>query len=60
MRGMMRGEGTHAAPAGKQSSISIGEINVTSNNADPKAVADQIPKSIERYSMLAGANTGLV
>ena len=39
--------------------VTIGNINVTSSKADPKAVADQIPDSMRRYSMLAGINSGL-
>jgi hypothetical protein len=63
IKGMMRGEGTHMGARGattKTSSVNIGSINVTSNKADPKAVADQIPASMERYSMLSGINSGLV
>jgi hypothetical protein len=68
IRGMMKGEGTHVLDAGsksggagnKTSSVTIGSITVTSSKADPAAVADQIPDSIKRYSMLSGINTGLV
>jgi hypothetical protein len=50
-----------AGAAGKQSSVTInGGVHVTSSKADPKAVADQIPEAMKRYSMLAGVNTGLV
>jgi len=62
MRGMTRGEGTHlpkSAAPGPQSSVTIGSINVASNKADPKAVADEVPDAIKRYSMLGGINTGL-
>jgi hypothetical protein len=64
IRGMMRGEGTRIPTSntqGKQSSVTIhGGVNVTSSNADPKAVANEIPEAIKRSSLLAGANTGLV
>ena len=63
---MMRGEGTHhigkagGMTSNKTSSVTInGGINVSSNKADPAAVADQVPDAIKRYSMLAGINTGL-
>ena len=48
-------------PTGSQktSSVTIGTINVTSNKADPKAVADQIPDAMRRYSMVSGINAGL-
>lgn len=65
MRGMIHGEGSHIPlPAGggvsnKTSNFTIGTMNVTSNKADPKAVADEIPDSIKRWAMLTGANTGL-
>lgn len=51
--------GVTGAGVGKGASINIGTINVTSSKADPAAVADQIPESMRRYSMLAGINTGL-
>ena len=54
-------EGVKAGPPpGKQSSVTIDTINVTSSKADPKAVADEIPDAMKRYSMLGGINTGLV
>ena len=60
IRGMIRGEGTGGTSSHKTTSVNIGSINVTSGKADPKAVADQIPESIRRSSMLAGINSGLV
>lgn len=49
------------AAAGKQSSVTItGGIHITSNKADPKAVADEIPAAIGRSSRIVGMNTGLV
>jgi hypothetical protein len=65
MRGIMSGEGTHVprAPSSsttnKTSSVNIGTINVSSAKADPAAVADAIPDSVRRYSMLGGINSGL-
>lgn len=60
MHGMMRGEGTDGLGGNKTSSVNIGTINVSSNKADPKAVADQIPDAMRRFAMLGGADTGLV
>ena len=54
--GIDRGKGGAGGP---QSSVTIGTINVASSKADPKAVADQIPDAMRRYSMLAGINSGL-
>lgn len=63
MRGMIHGEGSHipmpAPTNNKTSSVTVGTINVASSKADPKAVADEIPDAIKRWTMLTGINTGL-
>ena len=51
--------GQKTGGANTTNNISISKIEVISNKADPKAVADQIPDAVRRSSMVNGMTTGL-
>lgn len=59
MRGMMSGEGTGGFVPQSRGVTINGGITINSPHADPAKVADEIPRAMQRYSMLMAANTGL-
>ena len=53
-----RAAGGGAQAAGNQTTVSVGTIQVNAPNADPKAVADQVPAAIQRKFSVTQADTG--
>lgn len=53
-----RATGGGAQSAGSQTTVSVGTIQVNAPNADPKAVADQVPAAIQRKFSVSQADTG--
>lgn len=53
------GPSARATPAaGSTTTVSVGTIQVNAPNADPKAVADQVPAAIQRKFSVSQADTG--
>jgi hypothetical protein len=53
-----RAAGGAAQAGGNQTTVSVGTIQVNAPNADPKAVADQVPAAIQRKFSVSQADTG--
>jgi hypothetical protein len=53
-----RGPGNGTQPAGSQTTVSVGTIQVNAPNSDPRAVADQVPAAIQRKFSVSQADTG--
>jgi hypothetical protein len=49
---------TAPAGAGSSTTVSVGTIQVNAPNADPRAVAEQIPPAIQRKFSVTQADTG--
>jgi hypothetical protein len=49
---------TAAPVAGASTTVSVGQITVNAPNADPRAVADQVPAAIQRKFSVSQADTG--
>jgi hypothetical protein len=47
-----------AQPAGSTTNVSVGTIQVNAPNADPRAVAEQVPSAIQRKFTVTQADTG--
>ena len=50
---------THNSANQKTSSVTIGQINITSSKADPKEVAMEVPAAVQRLTTAMGANYAL-
>ncbi len=47
-----------AAPGGSSTTVSVGTIQVNAPNADPRAVAEQVPSALQRKFSVSQADTG--